>query len=108
MSRTAKRGNFTTGTSKDVLTAANVVSEMAAFDVATEHTRACLLELKRDTAHVVPFVNPYALVAPSTETRLDDSKDGDINVHDFTDKVMKITLKTLRTHWRYLKHHKLS
>ena len=90
------------------MTAANIISEMAALDVVTKHTRACLLELKRDAVHVIPFVDPYALVAPSTKTGLNYSKDGDINVHDFTNKVVEITLEALRTNWRYLKHHKLS
>ena len=62
------------------MTAANIVGEMAAFYVITKHTRACLLKLKRDIAHVVPLMDPYALVALSPKTGLNYSKDRDTDV----------------------------
>ena len=52
-------------------------------------------------------VHPYAFVTSFAKARLNSGEYWDVDIPNFTDEVEKVTLESLRTHWRYLKHHKL-
>ena len=91
-----------------MLTASNIVGEMATRDLVASLAGACLTKFERNLLQLVPLVHPQGLVGASPETRLHKSKYRHVKSQQLLHKVEQVMLEPCFDYWRYFKHNQVS